>query len=315
MKKPSIAVIGAGLAGIGAARVLFDAGLRVVVFEKSRGLGGRCATKRWEGQTIDHGAQYFTIRDPAFRAALMSCCGPELLEMAAPIIDENGRPLPPAPRYFHAQGNSRIARALAEGLEIRTGVELQPVVDRKIGDEIFDQIITTAPLPQTYRLARLPQSSTPYDPCLTLLLLYHGEWLGVTREHYAVSDHSGHPLAWTACENHKPDRILPGFTALVVQSSLEFSQEHLEEEPVVWASKLRSLAEDRWKIPAACFHAMHPHRWRFARKSDASFQIPTLPPGWHFTGDLLTDSRIESAWMAGRQTGQKLLRDLELAID
>ncbi|HIP78813.1 MAG TPA: FAD-binding protein, partial [Kiloniellaceae bacterium] len=43
---PRIAVIGAGLAGLLCARRLQDAGLHPVVFEKSRGLGGRLATRR-----------------------------------------------------------------------------------------------------------------------------------------------------------------------------------------------------------------------------------------------------------------------------
>ena len=51
-----IAIIGAGLAGLSAARALTAAGHTPVVFEKSRGLGGRLATRRTEFGPIDHGA-------------------------------------------------------------------------------------------------------------------------------------------------------------------------------------------------------------------------------------------------------------------
>ncbi|MCE3000724.1 MAG: FAD-dependent oxidoreductase, partial [Betaproteobacteria bacterium] len=63
-----VAVIGAGIAGISCARQLRDAGHAVRVFDKSRGIGGRMATRRGESGTFDHGAQYFTARELRFRA-------------------------------------------------------------------------------------------------------------------------------------------------------------------------------------------------------------------------------------------------------
>jgi len=65
-----IGVIGAGVSGLAAARTLRDQGHRVTVFEKSRGPGGRAATRRYGEVGFDHGAQYFTARDPAFRDAV-----------------------------------------------------------------------------------------------------------------------------------------------------------------------------------------------------------------------------------------------------
>lgn len=67
-----IAVIGAGMAGIAAARTLLQAGHRVTLLEKSRGFGGRMATRRTEFGGFDHGAQYFTVRDDRFARALLT---------------------------------------------------------------------------------------------------------------------------------------------------------------------------------------------------------------------------------------------------
>jgi len=64
------AVVGAGMAGVACARTLVQAGHRVTVFEKSRGFGGRMSTRRTEFGGFDHGAQYFTVRDPRFALAL-----------------------------------------------------------------------------------------------------------------------------------------------------------------------------------------------------------------------------------------------------
>lgn len=54
-----VAVVGAGIAGITAARTLAQAGWQVTVFEKSRGAGGRMATRRTAFGGFDHGAQFF----------------------------------------------------------------------------------------------------------------------------------------------------------------------------------------------------------------------------------------------------------------
>ena len=67
-----IAVVGAGMAGVVCARTLVQAGHRVTLFEKSRGLGGRMSTRRTEFGGFDHGAQYFTVRDARFETALRS---------------------------------------------------------------------------------------------------------------------------------------------------------------------------------------------------------------------------------------------------
>lgn len=61
-----VAIVGAGMAGLSCARALVEAGLKVAVFDKARGAGGRMATRRGELASFDHGAQYFTARSPDF---------------------------------------------------------------------------------------------------------------------------------------------------------------------------------------------------------------------------------------------------------
>ncbi len=66
MPEPDVVVIGAGIAGLCAAGELVRAGRRVLVIEKSRGVGGRMATRRIGAAVCDHGAQFFTVRGRAF---------------------------------------------------------------------------------------------------------------------------------------------------------------------------------------------------------------------------------------------------------
>ena len=64
--QPDVVIVGAGIAGLSAATELVASGRRVVVLEKSRGVGGRMATRRVGEAICDHGAQFFTVRGPAF---------------------------------------------------------------------------------------------------------------------------------------------------------------------------------------------------------------------------------------------------------
>lgn len=64
--QPDVVIVGAGIAGLSAAGELVRSGRRVVVLEKSRGVGGRMATRRVGDAVCDHGAQFFTVRGRAF---------------------------------------------------------------------------------------------------------------------------------------------------------------------------------------------------------------------------------------------------------
>lgn len=92
-KSKHIAIVGAGMAGIACARTLVQAGHTVTVFEKSRGVGGRMATRDSAFGTFDHGAQYFTVRDPRFVQALKTVpdlCKPWSANTVR-VLDEHGR--------------------------------------------------------------------------------------------------------------------------------------------------------------------------------------------------------------------------------
>ena len=69
-----VAIIGAGIAGLACARRLHDAGIEATLFDKSRGLGGRLATRRADtgtpGVAFDHGATHFTARSEGFTRLL-----------------------------------------------------------------------------------------------------------------------------------------------------------------------------------------------------------------------------------------------------
>jgi renalase len=99
---PEIAVVGAGLAGATCAQALLQAGCAVQVFDKSRGPGGRLATRRmtWQdgqGQActtrMDHGALGFAARTAAFQAWVAQARRDGLLAPWSPLLAPGSLPL------------------------------------------------------------------------------------------------------------------------------------------------------------------------------------------------------------------------------
>jgi renalase len=121
------AIIGAGMAGITAARTLTQAGHRVTVFEKSQGVGGRMSTRRSEFGSFDHGAQYFTVRDDRFRT-MMKWALDQAPDVARPwaanavrVLDSQGRTLEAAlpsrePHWVAQPGMNALVSQMAAPL-------------------------------------------------------------------------------------------------------------------------------------------------------------------------------------------------------
>ncbi|GAA0587779.1 NAD(P)-binding protein [Kribbella sandramycini] len=70
MDDAEVVVIGAGLAGLAAARTLHQAGRRVLVLEKDDAVGGRVRTDEMDGFLLDRGFQVLLPDYPEFRRVL-----------------------------------------------------------------------------------------------------------------------------------------------------------------------------------------------------------------------------------------------------
>lgn len=141
-----VAVIGAGMAGITCALTLARAGQHVTVFEKSRGYGGRMATRHTAFGGFDHGAQYFTVRDERFALAIQAA-HQQVVPWSANsvrVLDALGHALPTqAPRhgareahYVAAPGMNALVRAWAQPLADAGHVHLNTRVQRISADPL-----------------------------------------------------------------------------------------------------------------------------------------------------------------------------------
>ena len=74
-----VLIVGAGMAGLTAANELKNAGKDVMLIDKGRGVGGRCATRRIERATFDHGAQFMTAKSSRLLAYMQEWHGKEVV--------------------------------------------------------------------------------------------------------------------------------------------------------------------------------------------------------------------------------------------
>jgi renalase len=210
-KKPlHIAVIGAGLAGVTAARTLMQAGHLVTLFDKSRGFGGRMSTRQTEFGSFDHGAQYFTVRDDRFRK-LMQWALATAPQIARPwaanavrVLDAAGRKaaaaLPAAePHWVGQPGMNALATHCAQALVNAGRVMLSTRIHRVTAGEQgwvlnavdandldavygpFDKVIMAIPSVQAAELLRNSEHHGAWAkeldkvivaPCWTLMLAF-----------------------------------------------------------------------------------------------------------------------------------------------
>lgn len=123
MGMEDVVVIGAGISGLTAAHQLQQVGHRVIVIDKSRGLGGRLATRRRGFTAIDHGCRYLQpFADPTLSClpALLETGVLQLWEPETFALEATGflKAMPTETFYIAPQGMSAVAKALASGLTI-----------------------------------------------------------------------------------------------------------------------------------------------------------------------------------------------------
>jgi renalase len=125
----SCLIVGAGMSGLMAARVLQGAGLTVTLLDKGRGVGGRMATRRIEDGVFDHGAQFFTVRDSRFQKFVDEWLASGLVsEWSSGFADAAGHYSPDGhPRYRGNAGMNSIAKALAQGLDVQVSTQVKRI--------------------------------------------------------------------------------------------------------------------------------------------------------------------------------------------
>ncbi|MFM9856849.1 NAD(P)-binding protein [Pseudoxanthobacter sp. M-2] len=311
-----VAIIGAGMAGLAAARRLTAAGIEPVIFDKSRGLGGRMATRRVDGLQFDHGVQYFTAKGLRFSALVEDWC---VERMVGEWFDGGfvGTPAMTAPARAMADGltvvGGRAVTALERGASGWTVFNSAGVADAP-DNGAFSAVVLAVPAPQAVPIAAtagvaLPQlAAVRYAPCWALMLAFETP-LSVDWDH--LRPHDG-PLAWVARNGTKLGRR-GGRETLVVHAGADWSRRNLEATQETVAA----LLEPHWRAATGItstptFAAAH--RWRYARVEETAGS-PFL---WDKSsrlgacGDWCLGPRVEAAFDSGEAMADAVVAGLEV---
>lgn len=310
-----VAIVGAGMAGLAAARTVAAAGHAAHVFDKGRGVGGRLSTRRTEYGSFDHGAQFATVRDPAFSAYIAA-----LQTSGAVHVWDSAR----AGAIVGKPGMSALVKAGFEGQEgitVTTSFEVTHigkvaegyVLSNDHGDHHgpFDKVIVTAPAPQAAHLlaafgdpfGRL--SDITYAPSYTLLAAFDAP-LDVTD----VPDlRDGGGLASACRQSARGPGRDSEHDLWVVQASPDFSAEHIERKREAMVPVLLRLFQDTVgiNIPQPIYGAGH--RWRYALVDEALAEpfLISADGDVAVAGDGLLGPRVELAFLSGVHAAQALM--------
>mgnify|MGYP002632797552 CR=1 FL=1 len=307
-------IIGAGVAGLMAAQELSQRGKRVCVLEKGRGLGGRMATRRHDGAVFDHGAQFFTVRDPRFEAYVNDWRERGLV---VPWYDFGSSGM----HYRGDPGMTAIAKYLAAGLDVRREVHVEKisfdgdhwcVFDRNDGVVVASHLLITAPLPQALALLRAGTIQlAPNDLTALQAIRYHRciAALATLDQPSAITGHTGalkltgEPIQWIADNFRKG--ISPSVPSVTIHSTPAFAEAHWDIDDAVRLPKLLEAASE---YLGAKVLSCHSHRWGFSQPMGAFRDEAFVDPNLHLAiaGDGLAGGRVEGAALSGLTTGRAL---------
>lgn len=316
-----IAIVGAGIAGLACARVFLDAGHAVRVFEKSRGVGGRMATRRTPQGSYDHGAQYFTVRDPLFKSEVDDWLATGVVApYAGRIIKlQSGVQQPlshPEQRYVAVPAMTAACRALAAGMDVVSECQVSAVTPsdegwrlswEEGGESGVDAVVLAIPAEQALPLCcAVPDlgehiRNGSHDPCWAVMARYEAP-LPVGFDAAFVA---GAAVGWVMRDASRPGRA--GGERWVLHATAEWSQKYLEVD----ADKVAPLLVEAFHAAAgieAKVAEARAHRWRYALSRGlkaGSFGDMTNRIG--VCGDWCADGRIEGAYLSGTGLAAKLL--------
>lgn len=324
-----ILILGAGVSGLTAGRILHEQGKQVVLFDKGRGVGGRVAT-RWKGSRDhvegrwDHGAQFATFRSRTLRTHLEEWGAWEVMDPWMPSFSD-----PDLLRYRPLEGMNSFAKRLADPLEIHRSSRVIRLTKADSGWEaatedgdscVARQVISTIPMPQFRDLIQdsgwelSPEeqqqlSSVRYERCLSLLAETDSpvtlESDGYVRVDSGVLE----------CVINHPQKGISEAPTLTAHATPDFSREWYDRDRATAASVLRAALQEFLETPLV---SVQIHGWKFAR---AVQRIPApflhLSNGCILAGDGFEAGddcvgadlhpRIESAMLSGFHAGTSLL--------
>jgi predicted NAD/FAD-dependent oxidoreductase len=337
-----IAIVGAGAAGAAAAYALRESGDDVTVFEKSRGVTGRAATRRRNGCRYDHGANYVKGDDEFVEDLLRNVLDTEdLVDVADPVytFDESGTieegrdsdehkwtyraGITQLGKRLFAETEATVERSTRVAETVREDDGRWSLTDDD-GEDLgtFDVLLLTPPAPQTADLlaatdwdddrrlaAHDAVAAVEYASVITAVLHYPFEldvpWYAL------VNTDKDHAIGWLSREECKPDHVPDGESLLIVQMGQDWSAERIDDDPDAVVEETTAHVEDLLDDADLADPDWTDYQgWRYALpqegiEGDAHRECESA--GLYFAGDwIVGEGRIHAAVHSGFDVGGRI---------
>jgi len=321
----TIAVIGAGLSGLVVSQKLANSH-DVVVFEKSRGVGGRMSTRRAGPFEFDHGAQFFTAQSTAFRTFLdplieaghIADWPARFAELRREQVVDSRQWGKDYPHYVGIPSMNAVGKALASGFDVRldtaitslerTGGRWQLVGERQQPLGEFDWVIVTAPAAQAADLLASTSIASAaagvrMQACYALLLGFD-EAVDLPWQAALVHDAD---ISWISVNNSKPGRAVS--SSLVVHSTNAWADAHADDDIDAVRRHLLEECREATGIDTASAAFVDVHRWRYANIDRQDGDLYALDPDQQLAacGDWFVQGRVEGAFKSADALAERLM--------
>mgnify|MGYP005752740297 CR=1 FL=1 len=308
------------MAGITCARRLHDAGLEVEIFEKSRGIGGRLATRRTEFGNFDHGAPFFSAASDRFAAfaaeklvagslAFWSDASLGATQSALQFVGLPGMNafLKPESRPLRLHTEATISLILDDGEKLLLEGSTPP--PNLAG---YSHVVVTAPAPQAAQITanfsslKAALESVVFVPSWVLMISVrrasHGPAGLVAAPHPDIKQ----MVQESAKPGRAPDQDIERW---VVHCTDEFSIAALEETQATIIDRVLPAALETLKAGKADVVHCAAHRWRYATALKAAGAPVLMSADGRVivAGDGCTGGGVEGAYESGWAAAEAIL--------
>lgn len=320
-----IAIIGAGMAGLTVANKLKEFA-DVEVYEKSKGYGGRMATRYRNDYQFDHGAQFFIAKTPAFKEFLQPYIQQDVVaRWDARFVEFTGNEVTyrrtwtnEVPHYIATPSMSSLGKAMAKDVCVQLETHVNKI--KKIGQEwqltdrdgkilgSYEWVILAIPakqvielIPDVYEFSK-EVAEKNMTACYSLMLGFK-EPLSLEWDAALVKDAN---ISWVSNNHSKPGRS--SHYSLLIHSTNDWAEENIQLDN---KAVIKFLIEETSHVieqNVSIAEHIDLHRWRYAniQKQYGKKSFVDNTNRLAAIGDWCIKGRIESAFISGFDAANKL---------
>ena len=317
------AIIGAGMAGLTCAQRLSHTHSHISLWEKSRGIGGRMAQRRWESTRFDHGAQYLQAKSPEFQQQLSQWQQQGHLQAwpshISTLATHRSQQPPQPAAYVGVPGMTAPLKPTLDQVQIRYQTRITRVQRLSQGWQLWDEqqqqynyydtLILAIPAPQAVPLLQpvsaFASAVSEVEIQAIWAAMLHFDTPLPLAEQCAFIDEDPR-LRWFGHNHSKPQR--GDADSWILHGRVDWSEQHTELDKHQAAQQLWQAFQQHLQLTTSPTHLMG-HLWRYGHV--------TRPLGEAFLwdaeqrlgvcGDWCLGNNAESAFLSGTALAEYLL--------